>query len=45
MLLWFVAQVPLLQVWFAVQVFCNCWLVEFEQYEVAVPGLLQVYVM
>jgi hypothetical protein len=33
---------PLLQVWPDVQVVCSCGEVEFEQDELAVPGLLQV---
>ena len=38
-------QLPLLQVWFPVHVVFSCEAVLFEQYEVLVPALLHVYVM
>ena len=37
-------QLPFEQVWFELQVVCSCGFVALEQYELDVPGLLQVYV-
>ena len=41
---WFI-HAPLEQIWFVPQVFFNWLAVLFEQYELAVPELLHVYVM